>query len=166
MPAVTASSASRRAGAIAALLLGLALGASAEEPAGFGYALAHDLMSPFCPGRTLAQCPSPQADELRVWILAQEAAGATREEVEAQLVARYGEEIRPAPPAEGWSGIGAYGVPILAVVAGGPLVFLAIRRLTAGGGGSAPPQSATPPGPVADDAVEAQLERELSERGA
>ena len=53
--------------------------ASAAES--WGYDLKYDLMSPFCPGRTLASCTSPQAAELAQWILVQEAAGATREEV-------------------------------------------------------------------------------------
>lgn len=137
--------------------------AGGEPGSGFGYALAHDLMSPFCPGRTLAQCPSPQADALRVWILAQEAAGATREEVEAELVARYGEELRPAPPASGLGGAAAYGVPVLAVLVGGPLAFLALRRLV----GRSRASDASPSGsnvPALDADVAAQLERELAER--
>lgn len=150
-----------------ALAAGAAFAEEKGEPAaGFGYALAHDLMSPFCPGRTLAQCPSPQADALRVWILAQEAAGATREEVEAELVARYGEELRLAPPAAGLGGAAAYGVPILAVIVGGPVAFVALRRLVGRSGpDDRPPSGASAPKPPALDAdVAAQLERELAER--
>ena len=66
----------------AALLLALALAApaAAESPEApsWAYSLAHELMSPYCPGRSLHECPSPQADELRLWILDQEQAGATR----------------------------------------------------------------------------------------
>ena len=83
--------------AVAAAGLWLAVAAPAFGEEGWGYQISHELMSPFCPGRTLASCPSEKADELRLWILLQESAGATREEVEAQLVARYGSEILPAP---------------------------------------------------------------------
>ncbi len=64
------------------------------DPVGWAYELSGELMSPFCPGRTLAECPSPQADELRLWIITQEAAGATRAEVERTLYQRFGDSIR------------------------------------------------------------------------
>ena len=67
--------------------LGLALPARAgsEEPEGWAYALWHEMMSPFCPGRSLADCPSTAAESLRMWILMQEAGGRERSEVEAEL---------------------------------------------------------------------------------
>ena len=79
-------------------------------------------MSPFCPGRTLASCPSPQAAELVQWIVMQEAAGATREEVIEILVERYGEEILGAPPAEGIT-LWAYVFPVLGFVLFGGVSF-------------------------------------------
>ena len=57
-------------------------------------------MSPYCPGRALAECPSPQADQLRLWILEQARAGASREQVEAQLFQTFGTTLQ-APRAEG-----------------------------------------------------------------
>jgi len=116
--------------AVAALLAG-PLAAAADEGAGesgYGYALAHELMSPYCPGRTLAACPSEQAAELRQWILLQEAAGATREEVVATLEARFGEVIRSSPEAEGW-GLAAWLLPGAAVAAGALMVWLVLRRM-------------------------------------
>ena len=79
----TAARARRRASAGRALLLGLAiaLAAGAGSARDWGYDLGDELMSPFCPGRTLSSCPSPQAAELVQWIVTQEAAGTTREEV-------------------------------------------------------------------------------------
>jgi cytochrome c-type biogenesis protein CcmH/NrfF len=56
--------------------------------------LSNDLMSPYCPGRTIASCPSPQARQLEDHILAQAKAGKSREEIETALVARFGEDIR------------------------------------------------------------------------
>ncbi|MBZ5710947.1 cytochrome c-type biogenesis protein [Nannocystis pusilla] len=51
--------------------------------------LSHDLMSPYCPGRTIATCPSPQARKLEAQILAQAREGQSREDIEGTLVARF-----------------------------------------------------------------------------
>lgn len=126
----------------AALALALAPAADAQpEPEGWSYQLWNELMSPYCPGRTLADCPSSQAETLRTWILVQEAAGRSRDEVEAELLERYGDDIRSAPRAEGF-GLAAYLVPIVAFLAGGALVAVFLRRQTrrrAQGALAAPP---------------------------
>jgi cytochrome c-type biogenesis protein CcmH/NrfF len=106
--------------------------AGAADTEGWAYELADTLMSPFCPGRTLAECPSSNAESLRMWLIVQEAAGASREEVEAELVRRYGEGILPAPKAEGL-GLAAYLVPIGAIVLGGVGLLVALRRITSRG---------------------------------
>jgi cytochrome c-type biogenesis protein CcmH len=161
----------------AALLLALALGlASAPLVAGetaaadtWGYDLSHDLMSPFCPGRTLATCPSPQAAELVQWIVMQEAAGASREQVIDMLVERYGEEILGAPPAEGIT-LWAYVFPIAGFVLGGGLVFLALRRLVraprAGSSpGSRPPRAAAADvGTASEDELARLVDAEVARR--
>lgn len=121
------------AGLVAALMLAWApASAVAAEPESWGYDLSHDLMSPFCPGRTLATCPSPQASELVQWIVMQEAAGASREQVVEMLIERYGEEILGAPPAEGIT-LWAYVFPVLGFVVGGGLAFLVLRRIVSSG---------------------------------
>lgn len=130
--------ASRRVGLLLAFLLGagmLSSSAAAEAPprgdeSTYGYALAHELMSPFCPGRTLAACPSEQATELRQWILLQEAAGATREDVIAVLESRYGDVIKSSPEAEGW-GLAAWLLPGGALIVGAILAALGLRRMVA-----------------------------------
>src|SRR5258705_12024527 len=59
--------------------------------------LARDLMSPFCPGRTLAECSSPDA-------------GAVREEIPERL--RVGQEPAPLrPPIEARFADHVTGVP-------------------------------------------------------
>jgi len=139
---------------------------AAQSPPRWAYSLAHDLMSPFCPGRTLAACPSPQAAELRQWILFQAVAGRTREDIEKSLYERYGDEILGAPRAAGW-GLSAYLVPGLAFLVGGGLVFWVLRRLV--GRGSAPPASApappvsAPERPARVPRREAELERLVDE---
>jgi len=156
---------------------GLADGASgqgASGPPAWAYSLAHDLMSPFCPGRTLAACPSPQADQLRQWILFQAAAGQTREELEATLYERFGDVLLSAPKAEGAWGISAYAIPIGGFLLGGPLVAFAIFRLARGNAGApavssegpgtspSPASPATRAAPVSD----AELERLVREEFA
>jgi cytochrome c-type biogenesis protein CcmH len=120
-----------KAGAALALLA-LALAGPAAADAGapaeaWAYELSHNLMSPYCPGRTLSECPSPQADELRLWILEQARAGATREEVEQELFRSFGDQLRQAPRAEG-IGLLAYAVPGVFLLAGAGLLVAFLRR--------------------------------------
>jgi cytochrome c-type biogenesis protein CcmH/NrfF len=140
------------------------------EDTGWAYALSRDVMSPFCPGRTLAACPSPQAAELVQWIALQEQAGASREEVEDQLYARYGDVMRSAPKAEGW-GLAAYVIPFLLALVGIGLVALVLRRLTRGAPAPAPAPAAamTADRPVVvpaegtdDSEIERLVDEELS----
>ena len=55
--------------------------------------LSNELMSPYCPGRTISACPSPNARKLEDHILAEAQGGKSREEIEAELVGRFGSEI-------------------------------------------------------------------------
>lgn len=155
------------------LLLGVALlasGSGVEEAHAiegappWSYAMAHDLMSPFCPGRTLAECPSPQATELRFWILTQASAGASEDEVNAMLTDRFGDVLLAAPRAEGW-GLTAYVIPIAFFVIGGPVVVLIIRRLAAGGtnGEASQNERIDRKDAAVDPELERQLEMELGE---
>jgi cytochrome c-type biogenesis protein CcmH len=117
----------RRCAALALLLLAFGAGAGAEEEGGWGYDLVSELMSPFCPGRALDQCPSPQAAEMRDWILQQERAGVSREAVEAELHRVWGDKLRQAPRAEGF-GLAAYAIPAVLIAGGGALVAVFLRR--------------------------------------
>jgi cytochrome c-type biogenesis protein CcmH/NrfF len=143
---------------------------SPSPSSSWAYELWHDLMSPYCPGRTLAECPSPAADELRLWILTQAAAGAERAEVEASLYARFGDEIRTTPKAEGW-GLAAYVIPAVAFLVFGGIVWLVLRRLVGGGEASTPvlpsvSESASALAPIPVSAVqysEAELESMVDE---
>ncbi len=74
--------------------------------------LAHQLMSPFCPGKLLADCTSPNAGELRQAIEGRLTAGESLEAIKAGLVQQYGPEILGAPPAQG-VGLLAWLVPAL-----------------------------------------------------
>ena len=140
MGIATAKSGLGRGVVLGVLLLGLALPAAAQsaEPEGWGYELSHEIMSPFCPGRSLADCPSPQAESLRAWIVIQEATGRSRADVEAELLERFGDVILSAPRAEG-IGLAAYAIPVLAFLAGGVLVGVVLRRITRAGSAPAAP---------------------------
>jgi cytochrome c-type biogenesis protein CcmH len=149
---------------LAVALLALAASAQAQDPQiEWAYKLAHELMSPFCPGRTLAECPSPNAGELRLWIINQAAAGASEQEVRAMLKENFGDVLLAAPKAEGW-GLSAYVIPILFFIAGLPVVVWIIRRLMQPGSAPAIPVAASPtPVGSIDPDLERQLERELGE---
>lgn len=148
---------------VCAIGLGMASPASSIEQAPvYGYALAHELMSPFCPGRTLAACTSEQAAEMRQWILLQEAAGASREEVIAVLESKYGDQIRSSPEADGW-GLAAWLLPGLAVAIGAVLAIFSLRRLVgtprngAVGAQTSRPERAQKSASAVDDALLEQL---------
>lgn len=54
--------------------------------------LSHELMSPYCPGRTISSCPSPNARKLEEFILAEASAGKSKVEIEQGLVETFGRE--------------------------------------------------------------------------
>jgi cytochrome c-type biogenesis protein CcmH/NrfF len=140
------------------LLLAFAAPALADTPGSdWAYDAANELMSPFCPGRTLSDCPSPAAESMRLWIHEQAQAGRTKQDVENELFARYGDIMRSAPRAEG-VGLSAYLFPLAAFLAGGALVVFVLRRMT-GRGGSPPPP---PPAVVSDPELERMVDEELA----
>lgn len=126
-------------------------------PEGWAYDVWNELMSPFCPGRTLADCPSPQAGSLRSWIVVQEAAGRSKDDVLDELYARYGDQIRSAPRAEGF-GTAAYVIPVVAFLLGGVIVAVFLVHWTRRGGGGPP---AGPP-PALDPELQRRLDEEFS----
>ena len=127
-----------------------------DAPEGWAYDLWDELMSPYCPGRTLANCTSSQAEQLRMWILVQEAGGRSRDDVKEELLERFGDVIRAAPRASGW-GLMAYVVPVLAFLGGGVVVALFVRRQVGHERESAASGAPTPA------AVDSELERIVDE---
>ena len=89
--------------------------------------LFDSVMSPFCPGLLLANCPSPSADSLRSAIVERVERGGTREEIEAELYATYGEAVRAAPKASGL-GLVAWLAPAVVLLGGGLWLALWLRR--------------------------------------
>jgi len=149
----------------ALLFMGVIAGALASQPAfaaddaaqSWHYDSWNSLMSPYCPGRSLLDCTSGQAAELREWIAAQETAGRSREEVEAQLYTQFGDVILQAPKASGF-GLAAYVIPVVGVAAGALVLVIFLRR-QAGPARTAPAAVAAPPDPEIDRLIDEEMHR-------
>jgi cytochrome c-type biogenesis protein CcmH/NrfF len=140
-----------------ALLLALAAPArSAEldvEAARRAHRVAASVMSPFCPGRTLADCPSPDAAALRQDVRALLDAGASEEEVRQRLEARFGEEVTALPKsALAWL------LPIAILDVGAAALALALVRLAR----PARVSASLPLDPALEAALDAEIEREIA----
>jgi len=129
----------------------------AETEAGRrSHAFFSEVMSPFCPGRTLADCPSPDAGALRQQIRQRLDAGQSEAALRSELEERYGNVVRPLPgSAFGWV------FPASFLIAGVGLVVFAFRRMSSPDGAS----EAVSADPASLDAIEAELDRELTARG-
>lgn len=86
-------------------------------------------MSPYCPGLTLASCPSPSADSLRRAIIDRVNAGESRASIMTSLTAHYGDAIRSAPDTTGFGLVG-WLMPFVLLIAGGLWMNRWIRRVT------------------------------------
>ncbi len=119
--------------------------------------LFDQVMSPFCPGRTLTNCPSPQADIMRAGIKERIRAGATADQIWDELYAAYGDQVRSIPRASGFNLL-AWIIPGLFFVLGALLLVRWMR----------PRWRSTPVAPVPeqqqlDPALEARLQLEMAE---
>jgi cytochrome c-type biogenesis protein CcmH len=115
-----------------------------------------EVMSPFCPGLTLADCPSPNAFTLRGEIEARLAKGESRDAILDELVTKYGTQIL-ADPSDTPIGSVVWGVPfaLSALAAAGLALFL--RRATRTHTEEANLAVAGPPG------ISERLDEELAE---
>ena len=133
----------------------------APSPEQIQQQLSHELMSPFCPGRTIASCPSSQARRLEDEILAAAKAGRTRDEIEQTLVARYGPDIvgYRGDPWVLWG-------PFVAGLAALLLLAWAARRWLRGGAPSAEGGSPEADPPPLDEADRRRVEDALDDLDA
>jgi cytochrome c-type biogenesis protein CcmH/NrfF len=124
----------RRALVTLFVLTALAAPATAQDPSPKQQAadMAGQLMSPFCPGRLLADCTSPDAGELRTAIAGRIAGGESAAAVKADLVRLYGAEILGAPAPHG-VGLLAWLVPGVLGLASLVGVALKVARATGPG---------------------------------
>jgi cytochrome c-type biogenesis protein CcmH len=111
--------------------------------------LFNTLMSPFCPGLTLANCPSIHAETLRTSVRRRLEAGEHPDSITESLVAAFGERVRGAPRKSGF-GLALWALPAVLLVGGGAALSWWIRRR---GVVTAPAQAAAPPAGGADPAL-------------
>ena len=114
----------------------------------------NSLLSPFCPGRLISNCPSSQATDLRNQIRNQLEAGATKDEVIDELYAVWGEEVLG-----GRRGPLSYGVPIGVILLAGGLMVMWLRSTSRRSVAQAAPAEQL------DREAEKRLEEELAELG-
>lgn len=60
--------------------------------------LSQEIYSPYCPGKTVAMCPSGGASDLRQEIQGMVADGKTKDEIKEAIIDQYGEEYRMVDP--------------------------------------------------------------------
>jgi cytochrome c-type biogenesis protein CcmH/NrfF len=81
-------------------------------------------MSPFCPGRTLSDCPSPDAADWRRDIREMLEQGMTASEIQAALEARTGGSLSGIPNEDS-----SYALPIGLATGAALVLYLVLARL-------------------------------------
>ena len=98
--------------------------------------VASQLRCPVCQGLSIQDSPSELSQQMRAVVKDQLRAGKTPEEVTAYFVSKYGEWILLEPRPHGFN-ILVYAMPVLLVLTGLGVIFIAVRKWT------------RPPGPAA-----------------
>ncbi len=86
------------------------------------------LLSPFCPGLMLEQCPAEESRVLRDSIQMLALQGMNARELEEWMLANHGEEYRAVPKSSG-TGLAAWVLPPFALLMGIGAVVLVLRRV-------------------------------------
>lgn len=108
------------------LVLASPAGAAPEDVAN---RLSNEIMSPFCPGVTLHDCPSPEADDLRAQIRDWSQQGWSEDQIMAELMAEYGPGISAVPP-DDVGGLAPWLLPVLVAAGGLAFTGMLARRWT------------------------------------
>ncbi len=112
--------------ALAALVLATPAAAAAATPKTTLPDVEDEVMCPTC-GTLLQLAESPQANDERDFIRREIMAGKTKQQIEDDLVAQFGERVLATPPASGFD-LTAYLVPALGLVAAAVGIALGVRR--------------------------------------
>ncbi len=120
-----------QAGALLVFLLlpGLAHGAQSQDLEDRVREVASGLRCVVCQNLSVADSPSELAKEMRDLVREQLMQGKTPDQIRAYFVSRYGEFVLLDPPKRGFNLL-LWGLPFVAVVAGGCGVYLVARRWT------------------------------------
>lgn len=145
-------------GGFFALIVVVALTSCAgdAEPGEVASRVSQELMSPFCDGLTIHDCPSQQSEELRFEILEMAHRGMSDTAIVDELVSRYGERIRGVPEPAG-TGLLVWLLPGMVLAAGSAGAFVLSKRFSRRSS-EAPEQL----GPAPSVEERARLEAELA----
>jgi cytochrome c-type biogenesis protein CcmH len=91
--------------------------------------VSQKIMSPFCPGLTLHDCPSDAAADLRTEIAGWARDGLGEDQIIERLEAEYGAGVLASPPADG-AGLVAWVLPVAGLLAAIGIGLLLARRWT------------------------------------
>lgn len=134
----------------ASLALAQDVARTADEVSRMTREISQEIYSPYCPGKTLAMCPSANAGVARMDIQKMASEGMEKEAIKAELLERYGEgfEVVEPPAEDNAKLLGSIVVGlILAVVAVGALA----RRRMAGDENSTDEDLSSSPAEPLDD---------------
>lgn len=74
------------------------IGMTDPDAARIAHKVSYEIYSPFCPGKTLAMCPSANAAEVRRDIQDMAEAGMSEDQIKQSILDEYGEEFRTVEP--------------------------------------------------------------------
>lgn len=93
-------------------------------------AVAAQLRCPVCQGVAVQDSPSELAQQMRMVVKEQLAAGKSADEVKEYFVSKYGEWILLEPKAHGFNVV-IYALPVLLVLGGAAFIVFIVRKWTA-----------------------------------
>lgn len=117
------------------------------------YEMYQQVFSPFCPGRSLNDCPSSKAHELKVEMRVKLEQGVPEQQILSEVFEKFGDKYRAVPLFEGigrWVWLAPMGFLLLGILIITGVVF---RRK----------KSVFVPVKTADSAIPAQLQRQIEE---
>jgi cytochrome c-type biogenesis protein CcmH/NrfF len=118
--------------------------------------LYQQVMSPFCPGRALSDCPSSKAHDLKFEMRKKLESGTPPEVILEEVFAKYGDQYRAVPGFSGFALL-AWLAP-LAFLVGGLLLALRLASSRRASATSSQPQAH----PEISESVQREIEEELS----
>ncbi len=142
------------AGILSAQWASAAVAGSLEEQT---LRLAAELRCPVCQNLSVADSPSEMATQMREVVHEKLQNGESPDQIRNYFVSRYGEWILLAPTRQGFNWV-AWLLPFVAIVGGGGIIVLTIRRsIRRGHKGNVEPSGST------DPRYTSQLDEELKE---
>ena len=129
-------------------------------------AISAKIMSPYCPGYLLIDCPSAEAKQLREIIRRKVIAGDSDEAILEYLVELEGPEVLAEPPKKGFNLL-VWSLPFVALIIGGISVVLITggwtqRRAASKESGDPESGKTTSSGPT-EAVLQSRMQRELDE---